>query len=253
MNLYPAIDILGGRAVRLEQGDFARRREYADDPLDAAREWVDAGARFLHVVDLDGAREGRPVHLDQLRRVASELGERVETVQFGGGLRSAGDAQKALEAGANRIVIGTAAFTDRGLLSRLLADHGERVAVGVDVREGQVAVRGWVESAGLAPAAAIEALVGAGVQTIVYTSVDRDGTLGGIDTTTVAAVAGAADGRRVIYSGGIGSLDDLRALAALELPNLEGVIAGKALYERRFTIGEALAVLDGEPAPERRA
>jgi phosphoribosylformimino-5-aminoimidazole carboxamide ribotide isomerase len=253
MNLYPAIDILGGRAVRLEQGDFSRRREYADDPLDAARQWVDAGARFLHVVDLDGAREGRPVNLEQLRRVTSELGERVETVQFGGGLRSAGDAQTALEAGASRIVVGTAAFTDQGLLSRLLADHGERVAVGVDVREGRVAVRGWVESAGLAPVAAIEVLVEAGVQTIVYTSVDRDGTLSGVDTATVAEVAGAAGGRRVIYSGGIGSLDDLRALASLELPNLEGVIAGKALYERRFTIGEALAVLDGEPAPEQRA
>jgi phosphoribosylformimino-5-aminoimidazole carboxamide ribotide isomerase len=248
MDLYPAIDIFGGRAVRLEQGDFERRREYADDPLDAARAWVQAGARFLHVVDLDGAREGGPVNLGHLRRISSELGDRVELIQFGGGLRSAEDAAIALAAGANRIVIGTAAFTNPALLDRLLADHSDRVAVGVDVRAGRVAVRGWRESTELAPAAAIATLVETGVQTIVYTSVDRDGTLAGIDAEEVGAAVAAASGRRVIYSGGIGSLEDLRTLVGLALPTLEGAIAGKALYEGRFTIAEALAELGSEPA-----
>jgi phosphoribosylformimino-5-aminoimidazole carboxamide ribotide isomerase len=236
IELYPAVDILGGKAVRLQQGDFARRTEYAADPVDAARRWVEEGARRLHVVDLDGARSGSPVNLDALERIAG-LGV---PVQYGGGLRADADVAAALERGAARVVLGTAAFLDPELLARVLAADGERVAVGLDVRDGRVAVRGWEERIALSPTAAVERLVEAGVETIVYTTVDRDGTMEGADTSVARDLIDAADGAWMIYSGGIGSLDDLRHLAGLDL---HGVIVGKALYEGRFTVEEALEAL----------
>jgi phosphoribosylformimino-5-aminoimidazole carboxamide ribotide isomerase len=236
VELYPAVDILGGKAVRLTQGDFARKTEYAADPLEAARRWVDAGARWLHVVDLDGARTGEPVNLDALARIV-ELGARV---QYGGGLRKLEHAQKALQAGAARIVLGTAAFRDERLLDDLLAAHREQIAVGIDARAGRVAVHGWQERLELTPQQAVTGLVERGVETIVYTKVDRDGTMDGADVGVARELIDAADEAALIYSGGIGTLDDLRALAGLEL---EGVIVGKALYEERFSIDAAQAVL----------
>jgi phosphoribosylformimino-5-aminoimidazole carboxamide ribotide isomerase len=237
MELYPAVDVLDGKAVRLTQGDYSRKTEYAADPLEAARGWVAAGARHLHVVDLDGAREGRPVNLAHLERIAGELSV---PVQYGGGLRSAPDVEAALGAGAARTVLGTAAFLDERLLEEMLAEHGDRIAVGLDVKGGRVAIRGWRESAPLSPAAAVEHLVGRDVKTIVYTKVDWDGMMQGADLDVAREIIAAGDGARVIYSGGIGTLDDLRELATLDL---EGVIVGKALYERRFTVAEALEAL----------
>ena len=236
IELYPAVDILGGKAVRLQQGDFARKTEYDADPLDAARRWVDAGARRLHVVDLDGARIGEPVNLDALERLAG-LGV---PVQYGGGLRSAPSVEAALERGASRVVLGTAAFLDPQLLGELVGAHGERIAVGVDVRDGRVAVHGWQERTEQSPAAAAAQLAEADVETIVYTNVDWDGTMQGADLTVARELIEAANGAQVIYSGGIGSLEDLRSLASLDL---EGVIVGKALYESRFTVEEAMGVL----------
>lgn len=236
IELYPAVDILGGKAVRLRQGDFARKTEYDEDPVDAARRWAESGARWLHVVDLDGAKNGEPVNLPVLLRIAG-LGV---SVQYGGGLRSALDVQAALDAGAERVVLGTAAFLDRGLLDQLVAAHGERVAVGLDVRDGQVAVHGWQERTGESPADAVGRLAGAGVEAIVYTNVDWDGMMVGADLQTAQELIDAAGGARVIYSGGIASLEDLRSLAGLDL---HGVIVGKALYESRFTVEEALEVL----------
>jgi phosphoribosylformimino-5-aminoimidazole carboxamide ribotide isomerase len=237
MELYPAVDVLGGKAVRLTQGDYSRKTEYAADPLEAARGWVDSGAQRLHVVDLDGAREGRPVNLAHLERIARELSV---PVQYGGGLRSAPDVDAALAAGAARIVLGTAAFLDEELLTDMLAEHGDGVAVGLDVKGGRVAIRGWQEQTELSPGTAVEHLVGRGVETIVYTNVDSDGMLEGADLQVARDIASVANEARVIYSGGIASLDDLRGLATLDL---EGVIVGKALYEKRFTVEEALEVL----------
>ena len=236
IELYPAVDILGGKAVRLQQGDFARKTEYDADPLDAARRWVDAGARRLHVVDLDGARSGEPVNLDALERLAG-LGV---PVQYGGGLRSAPSVEAALERGASRVVLGTAAFLDPQLLGELVAAHGQRIAVGLDVRDGRVAVHGWQERTEQSPAAAAARLAEADVDTIVYTNVDWDGTMQGADLTAAMELIEAANGAQVIYSGGIGSLEDLQSLAGLDL---EGVIVGKALYESRFTVEEAVEVL----------
>jgi phosphoribosylformimino-5-aminoimidazole carboxamide ribotide isomerase len=238
LDLYPAVDILGGKAVRLVQGDFERGKIYDTDPLEAARRWVDAGARRLHVVDLDGARDGRPRSLSQLERIVRTL---EVPVQYGGGLRSSEAVEAALSRGADRIVVGTAAFVDEHLLTELVAEHGDRVAVGVDVRHGNVAIDAWSERTDLPAKDAVRQLAGRGIGTIVFTNVDSDGTLEGVNLDAAREVAGVAEGARIIYSGGIGSLDDLRALASLE--QLAGVIVGKALYEGRFTIPEALAEL----------
>jgi phosphoribosylformimino-5-aminoimidazole carboxamide ribotide isomerase len=240
MELYPAVDVLGGKAVRLEQGDFERTKVYDAEPVDAARRWVEAGARRLHVVDLDGARAGRPVNLEQLEQIAAAV---PVPVQYGGGLRSLRDAEAAVAAGASRIVVGTVAFLDERLLTSLVLEHGDRIAVGLDVRGGRVAIQGWRERTHATPVAAVGRLAERGVGTIIYTKVDWDGTMRGVDLRIARELAEAADGARIIYSGGIGSLDDLRALASLHLDPLDGVIVGKALYERRFTVQEALEVL----------
>ena len=241
MILFPAIDILEGRAVRLVEGDFDRSTVYDDDPLAAARSWADAGARFLHVVDLDGAREGEPANLHHVERIARELPVPIE---LGGGLRSIASIRRALAAGAARGVLGTAAFTDPDLLDEALSAFTSRILVGVDVRGGQVAVAGWTRETQMRGDAAIRRLQAHGATRFVYTNVDRDGMLEGPDLDEVARVSEAVRGR-FLYSGGIASIEDLRALRRLRLVNLAGVISGKALYEGRFRVREGQAVLDG--------
>jgi phosphoribosylformimino-5-aminoimidazole carboxamide ribotide isomerase len=239
MILYPAIDILDGQAVRLVQGDFEDRTVYRDSPLEAARAWVEAGARFLHIVDLDGAKEGAPRNLEHLEQIAGELSV---PVQVGGGLRSLSAVRDALNAGAERVILGTAALRDVDFLDDVLAAYRDRAIVSIDTRGGRVAVAGWQESTSLPPTEAIESLQHRGVRSFVYSNVDRDGMLGGIDTAEVQRIASVVRGR-FIYSGGVGSLDDLHALAALRQVNLGGVIVGKALYEGRFTVAEGQRAL----------
>jgi phosphoribosylformimino-5-aminoimidazole carboxamide ribotide isomerase len=235
--LYPAIDILGGKTVRLEQGDFERQKVYDSDPLDAARRWVDEGATRLHVVDLDGAREGRPANLAHLERIAAGTGV---SVQFGGGLRSVQAVEHALGAGADRVVIGTVAFTEPEELDAMVDCAGKRLRIALDVRNGFVATSGWLSSTSTSAPEAVEVLKLRGAGGFVYTSVDRDGTMQGPDVEAVTRVCNASMQTPVVYSGGIGSIEDLRSLASLPL---EGVIVGKALYEGRFTVEEALEVL----------
>jgi phosphoribosylformimino-5-aminoimidazole carboxamide ribotide isomerase len=240
MILYPAIDILEGSAVRLVKGDFDARKVYDEDPLAAARGWTEAGASYLHVVDLDGAKSGAPVNLEHLRRIVDELGV---PVQYGGGLRSAQAVSDALRAGAARVILGTAAFTQAGLLEQALGEHGpERVLVSVDVRGGHVTTAGWTETTRITTAAVIDSLAERGARELVFTNVDRDGMLEGPDLEEVRRVAAAAKGG-LIYSGGIGQLADLAGLAGLGETSLAGVIVGKALYERRFTVAQAQAAL----------
>ena len=245
MNLYPAIDILGGSAVRLLKGDFDEKKVYDEDPLSAARGWAEAGARFLHVVDLDGAKTGEPVNLEQLRRIAGELDV---PVQYGGGLRSAEAVRRALEAGAARVILGTVAFTDPRLLHEVLEAHEpEQVLVAVDVRNGYVATHGWLETTASKARDAFAALRAQGVRHFVFTNIDHDGMLDGPSRDEVAWAAQAAGQGSLIYSGGIGTLSDLEEIARLRaelgLEWLTGVIVGKALYEGRFTIAEAQAAL----------
>ena len=239
MILLPAVDIRDGRAVRLRQGDFERETVYWDDPLEAARSFVDAGARQLHVVDLDGARRGEPANLPQLERIAREL--RVP-VQFGGGLRSLESLRSAFGAGAERVVVGTAAYNDPDFLDAALELWAERVFVAVDVRAGRVSVAGWTEATELRAEEVIERMQGRGVKGFVYTSVERDGTLEGPDLDEVRRVSEAVS-EQFVYSGGIGSLEHLKALRSLALPNLAGVVTGKALYEGSFGVEEAQRAL----------
>jgi phosphoribosylformimino-5-aminoimidazole carboxamide ribotide isomerase len=242
--LYPAIDLRDGHAVRLTRGDYGRETVYDDDPLDAARRWLEQGARALHVVDLDGARSGSPKNLDHVQRVAAES---PVPVQVGGGLRDAVSVAAALDAGADRVVLGTAALAEPQLVAALADEHGERIVVGVDARSGRVAVEGWERETGATPAQTVTDLAARGVRIFVYTAVEVDGTLEGPGTEGLEEVAGAvaAADAALIYSGGVGSVDDLRRLRELGLEALEGVIVGRALYEGRFTVAAGQAALDG--------
>ena len=240
MILYPAIDISEGKAVRLVKGDFNEKTVYEDSPLEAARAWVAAGARFLHVVDLDGARTGSPKSLHHLDQITHAL---PVPVQYGGGLRSLPAVRDALRAGASRIVLGTAAYTDIDLLDEVLAAYGERVVVSVDTRGGNVSTSGWTETTQMPADDVIRRLQDRGVKQLVYTNVDKDGMLEGVDLDEVRHVSDIVRGRWLV-SGGIGSLEDLRKVAALRRVNIAGVIVGKALYEGRFTVAEAQEVLD---------
>jgi phosphoribosylformimino-5-aminoimidazole carboxamide ribotide isomerase len=239
MILMPAVDILDGKAVRLARGDFDELTVYDADPLDAARRWVSAGARSLHVVDLDGARTGAPANLEHVERIVRELGV---PVQVGGGLRTATAVRDALATGVTRVVLGTAAYTDVDLLDEVLGEHGERIVVSVDARNGQLATSGWTEQTEIPAESVVERLGHRGVRRFVYSSIERDGMLEGPDLDAVQRIAQVVRGT-FVYSGGISSTDDLRELAALRQVNLSGVIVGKALYERRFGVAEALEAL----------
>jgi phosphoribosylformimino-5-aminoimidazole carboxamide ribotide isomerase len=242
--LYPAIDIRDGRAVRLVQGDYERETAYDADPLDAAQRWVEQGAEALHVVDLDGARAGAPVNIEEVERICASI---EVPVQVGGGLREAGDVDAVLGVGAARAILGTAALSDPALVESLAAEHGGRIVVSVDARAGYVAVAGWERDTGASPADVISELARRGVRTFVFTPVEVDGTLEGpgLDALRDAGGAAEAAGAELIYSGGIGELEHLRALAAAAPPSVTGVIVGRALYEGRFTVAEAQAALGG--------
>lgn len=239
MILYPAVDIRGGSAVRLTQGDYERETTYDADPVDAALRWAGEGARFLHVVDLDGARAGAPRNLEVVRRIAAAVDC---PIQAGGGLRDAESIAAVLDAGAERVVIGTAALRDPAFLADMLDRHGERVVVSVDARDGRVALAGWTEAGKEGIVEAVAELSSQGVARFLCTAIEVDGTMEGPAFTQLNQIAAATEAQ-VIASGGVGSLDDLRALAQHSAPNVEGVIVGRALYERRFTVAEANAVL----------
>lgn len=241
MILYPAIDIRDGRTVRLLQGDYERETAYDDDPVVAARRWANGGARWLHVVDLDGARTGEPVNLEHVRRIVAGVGV---PVQLGGGLRDSKKVEEAFSSGVERVVLGTAAIRDPELATAITAAHGDRVVVSVDARSGRVAAEGWTERFELETTEVVAALSDRGIRRFVYTPVEVDGSMSGPDLESLRQVAAVAEGE-LIYSGGVGSLDDLRDLAGLGLENLGGVIVGRALYERRFTVAEAETALGG--------
>lgn len=239
MILYPAIDILDGQAVRLVKGEFDAKTVYKDSPLEAAKAWVDAGARFLHIVDLDGAKVGEPRNLDWLRQISDELHV---PIQWGGGLRSPDAVKEALGQGAERVILGTAAINDLDFLDTVMGSHRNRTIVGIDTKGGMVATSGWQETTTLTAVEVITRLQNRGVSRFVYTDVDHDGMLDGPDIENVKKLAAAVRGRW-IYSGGIGTLEHLRQLRALRLVNLSGVITGKALYEKRFSVSDGQAAL----------
>ena len=233
MELYPAVDVQGGRVVRLRQGDAHRLTTYADDPVEVAGQFARAGARWLHFVDLDRAF-GTGDNRDVARRLLSTAQLKV---QVGGGLRTEDAIDEMLAWGATRVVIGTKAATDPAIVERLLARHGaEPLAVGIDAKEGQVAVRGWTETFDVTALDLARRVQAQGARTVIYTDVARDGMLTGSDVAGARALA--AVGLDVIASGGVASLDDVRAIRDA---GLAGAIVGRALYEGRFTLSEALA------------
>jgi phosphoribosylformimino-5-aminoimidazole carboxamide ribotide isomerase len=235
VELYPAVDVQGGRVVRLRQGEAHRATAYADDPVAVAQQFARAGARWVHFVDLDRALD-QGDNRELARRFLSVTPVRV---QVGGGLRTAEAIEEMLAWGATRVVIGTKAATDPALVERLLAHHGpERLAVGIDAKDGRVAVRGWTEVFDLTVAQLAERVKAQGARTVIYTDVARDGMLSGPDVEGGRAIA--ALGLDVIASGGVASLDDVRRVRDARLA---GAIVGRALYEGRFTLAEALACL----------
>jgi phosphoribosylformimino-5-aminoimidazole carboxamide ribotide isomerase len=241
MDLYPAIDIRGGRCVRLYQGDYGQETVYGDDPVAQAVAFADAGAGWIHVVDLDAARSGVPENRDVVGAIAGAVDVPVQT---GGGVRSMAAAEALFDAGVARVVIGTAALTDPDLVRALARDH--RVAVGLDGRAGEVATEGWLVGSGRTVFDVARSFADAGVDAFVVTDIARDGTLGGPDVDGLRDMVGATP-VDVIASGGVGTLDDLAALARIEAEGrrLGGVISGKALYEGRLGVAEAVAALAG--------
>ncbi len=240
MILYPAIDIRDGHAVRLVEGDYDRETIFDADPLDAAMRFADSGVHVIHVVDLDGAKAGHPVNLEVVRRIADAV---PFPIQVGGGLRDADCVANVLRVGVEHVVIGTAAMRDPEFLDAMLKEHGaERIVVSVDARDGKVSLAGWTQTSDVEVADAVADLTARGVQRFLFTPIEVDGTLSGPGFEQLAKVAAATDAS-VIYSGGVGTLDDLVRLRAEAAPNVDGVIVGRALYEGRFTVEEAMAAL----------
>lgn len=235
--ILPAIDLRGGRVVRLEKGDFERETAFSDDPVTVARSFADAGAAWLHVVDLDGARTGEPAHSAMIGRIVETIGDRI-AVEVAGGLRTEASVAAALAAGATRAVVGTAALRDPAFAGRLVAAHGpDRVAVALDVRDGLALGDGWLPGAtGIRAEDALTALADHGVATFEATAIDRDGLLGGPDLELLTRLVALGRGR-VIASGGVASVEDIRAVREL---GCAGAILGRALYEGRIDLASAI-------------
>lgn len=234
LTLYPAIDLLDGRCVRLRQGDYMQAQVFDDDPVAVALRWRQAGAEWLHVIDLDGARAGEPKHLEVVRAIVEATGL---PVQVGGGMRNEDAVAAAFDAGVERIILGTAAVREPEVLARCLARWGERIAVSVDVRSGQVAIAGWLEMTSESALTFAQRMAQAGVCTMVVTNVERDGTLAGSDTATLAELRAALPETYLIAAGGLASLEDVRALASA---GLDGAVLGRALYAGALDLAQAL-------------
>jgi phosphoribosylformimino-5-aminoimidazole carboxamide ribotide isomerase len=239
MDLFPAIDLRAGHCVRLVEGDFGRETVYGDDPVAVARSFARQGAEWIHVVDLDAARTGDPVNRPVVAAIAGAV---TVPVQTGGGVRTAEDAAALLGAGVTRVVVGTAAVEHPELVAELAERWPGRVAVGLDHRDGEVRLRGWMEGGGKRVADLIPAAVAAGAVAVIVTDISRDGKLAGPDITGLAGLL-ELTGAPLVASGGVAGLDDLRLLAAVRAGGhgLEGVIVGKAIYEGAFTVADAVA------------
>ena len=233
MNIFPAIDLYEGQAVRLFKGDYAQMTVYSDDPPALARQFRDGGAQFLHVVDLEGARDAGTPNLGMVRKIVEYGGLRT---QVGGGIRSADTVKKYLDIGVMRVILGTAALEDPDFLAEMLEKYGERIAVGVDVRDGMVAVRGWLETSSTECFDFIGRLAGMGVRTVICTDISRDGAMRGANLELYRRLS-ESFGLDIVASGGVSSLDDIRVMRGM---GLYGAILGKALYTGGIKLGEAL-------------
>ncbi len=238
MIIIPAIDIIDGRVVRLHQGDFTKEKFYSDDPVETALLWQKKGARFLHVVDLDGAKYGKVKNEKIIGRIIKAVDMKCEV---GGGLRDEKDIAYFLEQGAERVVLGTKAFEDIDYLKKLVLKYGKRIVVSIDFAGERIVKKGWQEETDLSPDEMIKKIQQAGVETIVVTDIATDGTLSGPNIEKLKKILSMAD-ISVIASGGISSLEDIKKLKDIGSKNLEGVIIGRALYEGKIDLGEAIKI-----------
>ena len=235
MTILPAIDLKDGKCVRLRQGKADDVTVYGDDPALQARDWREQGGKELHVVDLDGAFAGTPRHVETIRRIIEAFGG---PVAVGGGLRTPEAVASVLDAGAARAIIGSAALEDPELLSKMVEQYGERIAVGIDARDGMVQTRGWVETSAVRAVDLAAAVAKLGVKTIIYTDTATDGMLQGPNLSQMAAICDAAPTCEITASGGVSSVYDVENLKALERANLRAAIVGKALYDGKVTLRE---------------
>ena len=235
MNIFPAIDLIGGKAVRLVKGDYAKVTVYSDDPAAVAKEFERAGAKYLHVVDLEGARDGSTANLDTIKKIIDTTSLFVEV---GGGIRSMDTVEKYIEAGADRVIIGTAAVTDPEFLSAAIAKYPDKIAVGVDIKDGMVAIKGWVEKSELGCFEFCEKLSAMGVETVICTDISKDGLLSGTNLGLYSELSQKFS-MNITASGGVSSLDDVRRLAEMKL---YGAILGKALYTGAIDLSAAISV-----------
>jgi len=237
MIILPAIDIKDGHCVRLYQGDYGQVTTYDTDPVQVALRWQEAGASWLHVVDLDGAKQGMPVNIDIIGRIRAATKLHIEV---GGGMRSLAHIEQVLAQGVERIILGTIALTDRALLQEAVERWGEQIIVGIDARAGRVAIAGWYETSSVEATTLARSLEELGVQRFVYTDIARDGTLSGPNLEALANMQRATS-RALIASGGVHTVDDLRKLASL---GVEGVIVGKALYTGDIDLAAAIRTIE---------
>lgn len=242
MIVFPAIDIRDGNCVRLVKGDFSQETVFSSHPEDMAIRWQDQGAEFLHLVDLDGAREGRPVNLDTVKRILSAIHIPAE---LGGGIRTMNDIEKVLSAGVRRVILGSVAVRNPALVKEACAVYGDRIVVGIDAKNGVVAVDGWGTSGDIDVLSLAERMKEAGVSHIIYTDISRDGTLSGVNVAATAELA-EKSGLKVVASGGVHSLADIKALKAHEADGIEGVIVGKSIYTGTLDLRQAIEIASEE-------
>ncbi len=239
MLIFPAVDLKGGRCVQLVQGRPEEETVFSDKPEEIARLWQDKGARFLHIVDLDGAFTGEPQNLNIISRILAEIDI---PIQLGGGLRSEDTIAKVLRMGVERVILGTAALSDPQLVKRMVDSFGERIVVGIDARESKVAIKGWQEVATKEALALAQEMEKVGVTRIIFTDIIRDGMLRGPNLESLRRVAQGVD-IPVIVSGGISSLNDIKDIIQLEEIGIEGIIIGTALYTRAIELEDALELV----------
>ncbi len=240
MIIIPAIDLKDGRVVRLIQGRYEHATVYSHDPKEIARSWQAQGAERLHIVDLDGAKAGRPVNIDVVGEVLKDINV---PVQLGGGLRKRKDIARILGIGVQWAILGTKACEDLDFVQEVIKEFGEKIIVSIDVRDKRVALRGWTETSNVEDVDLIKRMQQIGVKSFIYTDISSDGTLSGLDVGGIKRVL-EHTGAALIYSGGISSIDDLKGLKVLEKQGLAGIIIGKALYEQKINLNEAKTFLE---------
>ncbi len=237
MLIIPAIDIKAGKVVRLCRGEFDSPTVYSSSPVSVAKQWESEGAKLLHVVDLDGALYGEPKNTDTVESIAKAVSI---PVQAGGGVRTKEAIEQLISCGVSRVVLGTAACEDELFLSRMLADFGKKLTISIDVKSGLAATKGWKAASGLKPEDLIKGLEAAGLEVFIYTDISRDGMLKGPNVRGIKKMLSAVKSSRMIASGGVSCLNDLLGLEKLQPKGLIGVIVGKALYEKRIDLRQAI-------------